>query len=793
MSEDGDWDAQSFYSMLPDGEEAPWHKYDAWPEADVYTVLPLPAAHNTTSSASSPAEADGHSTTTATELQDTISAIDPAVPAHFQDLREDRKSALLLTQRHLAASDARDESHTRLTPKRPSTSGGEHISTRNDAVRAGEASLDGCKTRRKTISARPQDAHVQNLSRLESGDSAGAMNRTGLERDGDLFFELANDQAKMEAAQRPMSHDEPLQSRLSSFNKRRSLPPDNGAAPYAESRPKSSGHLFGRLSTPRVDSPSDVQRHVNRYSSSRPGRATLQADDAASVSSASRSGVLYRPAPAVAERSPLQTEQMRSSDMPRYGRRRPSFGTAPWQIHNSRAMHLSGQLQGAYSRSAAETSEQKQSLPDSASVDSQTADTVWDELDDLKSRIKKLELTGKLPPTSGAAVSTEQSDRPRTATTAPTTIDSSPKHQKPDSQPRTTEPELEPITPEVSNEIVVGGPDAANIHPNLHAALAKAKSILDASLYRSLEATAADALQLAAMTGSAGPQGTALTAAAIINGVTVSDRHVRRKADTMCRNLTDLVLALCEGKSEPSHVVSSPIIIKTPLLARSPSLRHSRSSLEPPSSLVRNRSRPMSRLEARRASHFGSQAGGSVGHNPLESGEDISASEQESTVSGPRVSRDSLGQGRAVSRLQAARLRRYDEGGDDDDPTTRPPSRATTDFVRTRALGGKEYSTPRRSPSFREHLAARRASQEGGLRELSRTASLASDSGRSRRFLDPNTPPVLEEEGAQSEYSSSQSKRRITSLGPYSSRQLAVEMPSRTSSLYQRRQQVLVE
>ena len=158
------------------------------------------------------------------------------------------------------------------------------------------------------------------------------------------------------------------------------------------------------------------------------------------------------------------------------------------------------------------------------------------------------------PATSAAAVSSEINDRPRTATTAPTTIDSSPKHEKPNSSEKKIEhdpePEPEPAsaTIEPPLEYVVGGPHAANIHPTLHSALAKAKPLLNGSLYRTLEATAADALQLAAMTGSAGPQGTALTAAAIINGVTVSDRHVRRKADTMCRNLTDLVLALCEGK-----------------------------------------------------------------------------------------------------------------------------------------------------------------------------------------------------------------------------------------------------
>lgn len=56
--------------------------------------------------------------------------------------------------------------------------------------------------------------------------------------------------------------------------------------------------------------------------------------------------------------------------------------------------------------------------------------TVWDELDDLKSRIRKLELTGKLPSSSAAAMSSMAGERPRTATTTVTTVSSSPKHKQ---------------------------------------------------------------------------------------------------------------------------------------------------------------------------------------------------------------------------------------------------------------------------------------------------------------------------------------------------------------------------
>jgi len=62
-----------------------------------------------------------------------------------------------------------------------------------------------------------------------------------------------------------------------------------------------------------------------------------------------------------------------------------------------------------------------------STVSTTAPSTVWDELEDLKSRIHRLELTGKLPATSGAAMSHASNERPATATTTVTTMSSSPK------------------------------------------------------------------------------------------------------------------------------------------------------------------------------------------------------------------------------------------------------------------------------------------------------------------------------------------------------------------------------
>lgn len=733
----------------------------------------------------------------------------PAVPAIPEHHLATGKRATLLQRRK--GNEARKESpkplNVALSPaihiQRPSTAGGEGAKSsplrspnlrsplKKDAIAPARTPPLAGHTRRKSLPALPTKAHRETLARLENRSRGGrgtSMSRLSKGRNEDLFLELANDQ---QDGARPPSRSERVSSRMSFSGKRRSLPAQTASPSTSELRPRTSGAAFGIRSASRLgNQTSDLQRHVDQYRGI-PSRATFQADDAVSVSTRSRTGRPHRYS-VMPDRAQL-ADSSRSPELPQYGRRRPSFGNAPSQSYKTRPSQLSSKPQDTHSESPAESSEPKQSLPDSASAESQDEDTVWDELDDLKSRIKKLELTGKLPPTSGAAVSNETSERPRTATTAPTTIDSSPKHEKQEKKPEPA-PEAELEAPEPQDAAAanaVGGATVANIHPTLHSALAKAKPLLNGALYRSLEATAADALQLAAMTGSAGPQGTAYSAAAIINGVTVADRHVRRKADTMCRNLTDLCLALCEGKHEAPSIVSSPVTLSTPAKS-SPSIQYPRNRLDPNDGLNRSAGRPMSRLEARRTSILGNNAGSSLGPSPVASGEDMSASEQEGTPSNQR-SESSRRFGRAVSRLQTSRMQRHGEVGDDEDPTIRSASRAMTELGRGKPSGPREYHTPpqQRSVSLRDSLAGRRANAGAyeGNRDLARVASMGSDSGGRRRFHDPSTPPVLEEEGSAEDYQpSSQPKRRVMSYaGQYANRRTEKDLPSRATSLHQRR------
>ncbi|KAI1417582.1 hypothetical protein F5Y13DRAFT_60048 [Hypoxylon sp. FL1857] len=160
--------------------------------------------------------------------------------------------------------------------------------------------------------------------------------------------------------------------------------------------------------------------------------------------------------------------------------------------------------------------------------------TVWDELDDLKSRIHRLELTGKLPATSGAAISRASEERPPTAHTNATTLSASPKR---------------------GSGSAVQAPDTNNTqkdgHPLLYSALIKSKGFLSTEVFEALEAAANDALALSTMMGTAGQPGPIASGASSIgSGTTITDRQLRRKADSICRSLTELCLALSEGAAQ---------------------------------------------------------------------------------------------------------------------------------------------------------------------------------------------------------------------------------------------------
>jgi hypothetical protein len=306
------------------------------------------------------------------------------------------------------------------------------------------------------------------------------------------------------------------------------------------------------------------------------------------------------------------------------------------------------------------------------------AASVWDELDELKTRIRRIEMGGKIPSTSGAVVSQATAERPRTANTSATTVSSSPNQQR-KSNPSPSESTVDAHT-------------GTRAHPLLREALVKARQHTSPAIYRILDTAANEALTLAEMTGSAGPQGTLHSASSILGGANVSDRQVRRKADNICRSLTELCIAMCDTKT----ALASPAVrSSTATISRRPSVQINgdsptvRQSIEPESNSLSNvsPSRALHRIEARRTSMLYNGNG-----TPRES------SYEPYDVDRQNPSR--------LSRAGTSLHRNHNSVDDEDeDFIARAPSRAMTDFRSMRPteksrLTGRHYTSREAMPEL---------------------------------------------------------------------------------------------
>ncbi|PTU25117.1 hypothetical protein P175DRAFT_0513920 [Aspergillus ochraceoroseus IBT 24754] len=277
----------------------------------------------------------------------------------------------------------------------------------------------------------------------------------------------------------------------------------------------------------------------------------------------------------------------RSSRLSRTG---PEHETTP-ERRSSRHSTLST-IRSSRQVSGAEATERARGEPDRARPDGTEStlstaapSTVWDELEDLKSRIKKLELTGKLPPSSQEAIiPSAAGERPRTATTTVTTMSSSsPRHRR-------TSVSVESDTITAPSPIV----------PLLQSALGKAKGLASKEVYTALEATATDAIALSSLLGTGHPPSGGVS---MVNGFGSTERQSRRKAESLCLALSDephLHQQQASGDDATLRMSTSGTDEGTVTPGGS-----YRCSINPePDAMVRRPSAPraLSRLEARRAS-----------------------------------------------------------------------------------------------------------------------------------------------------------------------------------------------
>ncbi|KAI1005842.1 hypothetical protein K3495_g2378 [Podosphaera aphanis] len=221
-----------------------------------------------------------------------------------------------------------------------------------------------------------------------------------------------------------------------------------------------------------------------------------------------------------------------------------------------------------------------------STVSTTAQSAVWDELEDLKSRIQRLELSGKRPPSSGTPYSRSSNERPPTATTTVTSMSTSPKQDR--AKSRSPTPQL----PETSS--------GSEVNHLLKSALMKSKPTLSPEIYKSLEATACDAISIALMMGSSGQMGPISNSQSSTNPYpAASDRQVRRKAESMLRSLTELCLVLSEEKPACDTQISHSTADGRLMLE---STNTETQITSPRSTLVKSSPRTLTRLEARRSS-----------------------------------------------------------------------------------------------------------------------------------------------------------------------------------------------
>lgn len=387
--------------------------------------------------------------------------------------------------------------------------------------------------------------------------------------------------------------------------------------------------------------------------------------------------------------------------------------------------------------------------------------TVWDELDDLKSRIHRLELTGKLPATSGAAISRASEERPPTAHTNATTLSASPKRSSGGAAQASD-----------ANSILKDG------HPLLLSALVKSKGFLSAEVFEALETAANDALGLSLMMGTAGQPGPISSGASSIGSATnITDRQLRRKADSICRSLTELCLALSEGAAQikPQQVTAPApenpptMSVTSPTITKFSGAPHSRRpSITDRTLTLTTSPRALSRYEEKRniASALPTPRYSATTPATPTDGVAASAGRKTSLLMSRtrRAGTEEPEEGRKSSLLRTRRAtteepeeqferkplllrsRRGTLDNEDEEARFRAPSRAITEVHGLRS-GTREYTSQLPAPSSREPeplassaLPRRRLASSAANTRLVLPATTTGLATPARRYFDRSTP-----------------------------------------------------
>lgn len=518
----------------------------------------------------------------------------------------------------------------------------------------------------------------------------------------------------------PPSSDQPATARQYGFSGR-AVPPQRPSSNRERQSPTWQGAYASHRDSPDLRSNGN---HIERpYAASahpldqkaRVPRSRLAPRASLNASRARRSST-REPSPEVpAFSSGRKYEAEYSPDPPKPSFRQPNYHQATSDQYNSPPLNgysFLGHRQVARRSSRADGTD--------STISTNAPSMILEQLDELNSRIKKLELNGKMPSTSSAAMSSILDEGPATATTTMTTLSPSPKHGREGSN-----------SPEAST---TKGPPDPNIRPLLHSALARCKDSISAETFRALERTASDALSLAAMSGSANFDLNNEPADNASKGI---DRRLRHKANSMCRSLTEVCIALSDMRSDArsSSAKSPPESIDTtttvqpsqPLtIEKVRSLRAT--SLEPE---LRTSSRVMSRLEARRSSQVALNA--QVGRRdpspfeisgPVQIAPSPNASRAPSVLLRRRTEEGELPTSRTLAITESPRLQNHPS----------PQERISREYTSQHPLP----SNTQRSPSVQSSLPQRKSYFSNSSTNSPITPSAQP---RERRYLDLSTPP----------------------------------------------------
>ena len=288
------------------------------------------------------------------------------------------------------------------------------------------------------------------------------------------------------------------------------------------------------------------------------------------------------------------------------------------------------------------------------------ASGVWEELEELKSRIKHLEYGGGRSRPHGASYShDDDNERPST------------RHSHSETPRREL---LSPVPTSLSRR----GSSSGELHPLLRSAMMKTKSHLESSSYKFLEGSANDALELAALARTT-CQEIESNDEDVSNELAMSQKRIVWKVDNMCRNLTDYCISLNENYlNSPANRRGTNSQTSSQEEAASPAtaVDHRRRLLERAEQLSsRVASRNMERAESRQT----------VQDQHGKNTRDVSLTEDR-TVAGSVLDSSTLaraattnGHGNHTSTQDETRGR---SGVADDDETLRLPSRAATELSR---------------------------------------------------------------------------------------------------------------